>query len=183
MTHRPINPTNLEHIPAFPNRAQDPALVHAIIETPRDTRHKYAYEATYGAFMLKQVLPEGLTWPYDYGFVPQTRADDGDPIDILNMTAEATFTGCLVQCRVLGIVRIRKDGIRNDRLIAAPQRHHGVSQPTDDWEDVSDMPEPIVEGIIRFLVEYSAEQGHDIVCKGVRSRKRALEAIEQTLLS
>jgi inorganic pyrophosphatase len=176
-----INPTNLEQIPAFPDEAEDKTLVHAIIETPRDTRHKYAFEPAFGTFKLKELLPEGLAWPYDYGFVPHTLADDGDPIDILNLSQVPTFTGCLVECRVLGIVRIKKDGVRNDRIIAAPKRLKGAAQPTDAFDDAADIPPATVEGLIRFLVEYSAEQGHDIECKGLKSRKRALEAIHDAM--
>jgi inorganic pyrophosphatase len=176
-----INPTHLDSIPAFPEDAEDDFTVHAIIETPRDTRHKYAFVPKYGTFIIKQVLPDGLTWPYDYGFIPQTLADDGDPIDILYLTEIPTFTGCLVECRLLGIVRIKKDGVRNDRLIAAPVRRNGVAQPTDAWDDAGDIPPATVAGIIRFLIEYSSEQGHDIVCKGLKSRKIAREAVKETL--
>jgi inorganic pyrophosphatase len=173
-----VNPTHLDNIPAFPKHAKDGGVVHAIIETPRDTRQKYAFEPKYGTFRLTTLLPDGLAWPYDYGFIPQTLADDGDPLDILNMTEVPSFTGCLVECRILGIVKLKKDGVRNDRVIAAPSRLKGVSQPTDTWDDEDDIPAATVEGIIRFLVEYSAEQGHDIVCKGLKSKTVALEAIK-----
>jgi inorganic pyrophosphatase len=176
-----IHATRLDSIPAFPEKAKDHSVVHAIIETPRGIRHKYAFEPKYGTFVIKQVLPDGLTWPYDYGFIPQTLAADGDPLDILNLTEIATFTGCLVECRILGIVRIKKDGVRNDRVLAAPLPHKGVAQPTDDWNDADDIPAETVDSIIRFLIEYSAEQGHDVVCKGLKSRKVALEAVHDAI--
>ncbi len=177
-----IHPTHFERIPTFvEGKAGAAKLVHAVVETPRDTRHKYAFEPKFGAFKLKEVLPEGLEWPYDYGFIPGTLADDGDALDILNMSVVPTFTGCLIECRILGIIRLKQDGVRNDRVISAPPRRNGVAQPTDKYADADDIPKETIDGIMRFLIEYSAEEGHDIVCKGVRSRAKALESIEVTM--
>jgi len=173
-----INATHFEKIPAFAKAKNGEKLVHAIIETPRDTRYKFAFDPEFGIFKLKQVLAEGLEWPYDYGFVPQTLADDGDPLDILVLRDAPTFTGCLVEARILGLVRICKDGTENDRLLAAPERIPGIAQPSDHYDDVDDLPKETVEGICRFLVEYSEEEGHEIEFKGVKSRKKAFAAIE-----
>src|SRR5438270_7462999 len=88
-----INPTHYEQIPTFPENEKDGGdhFVHAVIETPARQRHKYAFEPKYGAFQLKAVLAEGLSWPYDYGFIPQTLAEDGDPLDVLFLADESTF--------------------------------------------------------------------------------------------
>ena len=172
-----VNATHLEKIPTFVSKEKED-VVHAVIETPRDTRLKYAFEPDFGVFKLKQILAEGLQWPYDYGFVPQTLADDGDPIDILVLSDAPTFTGCLVECRVIGLVRLEKDGEENDRLLAAPQRREGLTQSADAYDDADDIPKDIINGICRFLVDYSEEQGHEITFKGVKSKKKAIAAIE-----
>jgi inorganic pyrophosphatase len=172
-----INPTRFDHIPSLV-KGSSGDLVHAIIETPRNTRLKYAFEPDFGVFRLKQVLPDGLQWPYDYGFIPQTLADDGDPLDVLVLTDFPTFTGCLIVCRCLGLIRLVKDGIENDRIIAAPARQKDVAQSADEFNDVADIPETLIAGICHFLVEYSAEEGHRIRSKGVKSRKRAAEALD-----
>jgi len=177
-----INPTNFEAIPAFPDRAKNgERRVHAVIETPRDTRHKYAFDPKLGLFKLKLTLPEGMQWPYDYGFVPRTLADDGDPLDILVLNHIPTFTGCLLETRVLGIVQLKKNGIENDRVIAAPVPQAGVSQPTDAFEDVDDVPKDTIDDICRFLVDYSEEEGNTIEFKDVGSRKKAMAAIEAAM--
>jgi inorganic pyrophosphatase len=174
-----INPTNFEAIPAFTGSARNgERRVHAVIETPRDTRHKYAFEPKLGLFKLKLTLPEGLQWPYDYGFVPRTIADDGDPLDILVLNQIPTFTGCLLETRILGIVRLKKNGVENDRVLAAPLVQAGLSQPSDAFDDVDDLPKGTVDDICRFLVEYSEEEGNRIEFKDVRSRKKAMAAIE-----
>ncbi|MBV8246122.1 MAG: inorganic diphosphatase [Candidatus Eremiobacteraeota bacterium] len=180
MAQASVNATHFENIPPFAKGAAG-EVVHAVIETPSRTRLKYEFEPDFGIFKLKQVLPDGLEWPYDYGFVPRTLADDGDPIDILVLSDVPTFTGCLLECRILGIVRMRKDGVENDRLIAAPVRRGGVAQTSDVYEDVDDIPKETMDGICRFLVEYSAEEGHEIEFKGVKSRKKGLAAIEAAM--
>lgn len=179
---KPINPTNFEAIPAFADGAKNgKRRVHAVIETPRDTRHKYAFEPKLGLFKLKLTLPEGMQWPYDYGFVPRTIAEDGDPLDILVLNQIPTFTGCLLETRVLGIVRLKKNGVENDRLIAAPLPQPGVSQPSDAFDEVEDIPKETMKDICRFLVEYSEEEGNRIEFKDVSSRKKAMAAIEAAM--
>src|SRR5579872_6277039 len=72
-----VNPSHFEVIPTFPEDGKNKYSVHAIIETPRNLRHKYALEPEYGIFKLKTIIAEGLAWPYDYGFIPRTLGDDG----------------------------------------------------------------------------------------------------------
>jgi len=174
---RDVNPTHFEHIPSLV-KGSGGDLVHAIIETPRNTRVKYAFEPDFGVSKLKMVLPDGLQWPYDYGFIPQTLADDGDPLDVLVLGDFPTFTGCLIECRLLGLVRLVKDGTENDRLLAAPDRRKGVAQSADNFDDVADVPKSIIAGVCRFLVDYSQEEGHRIRFKNVKSKKKAIAALE-----
>ncbi|MDQ6780689.1 MAG: inorganic diphosphatase [Candidatus Eremiobacteraeota bacterium] len=172
-----INPTRFEEIPPFPEDAKDKYVIHGIIETPRDIRHKYALHAKYGIFALRQTIPEGLKWPYDYGFIPQTIGEDGDPLDVLFMDDDPTFPGCLVQARLLGIIRLLKNGEENDRLVSCAPRFDGVSQRTDSFDDIDDVPKEIVDSMSRFLTQYSSEEDNEIEFKGVESRKKALQAL------
>jgi inorganic pyrophosphatase len=98
--------------------------LNAIIETPRGSRNKYAFDEKAGLFGLKKILPAGMAFPFDFGFIPSTLAADGDPLDILIVTEEKLFPGCLVQARLLGALKCKqgKKGKleRNDRLIAVP---------------------------------------------------------------
>src|SRR4030088_3128428 len=93
-----------------------------IIETPKGSQKKYAFEPRFGAFMLKGVLPVGAIFPFDFGFVPSTLGGDGDPLDVLVLLDEPTFAGCLVPARLVGVITARqqeRDGPveENDRLI------------------------------------------------------------------
>ncbi len=173
--------TNLHYdkIPTFPDDEQkkEGAVVYAVMETPQKTRHKYAFDAKIGIFMLKQTLASGLEWPYDYGFVPQTLGHDGDPLDILLLHDEPTFPGCLVKARILGIIRIDKNGVQNDRILGCSVRMAGTALTTDEYDDVDDLPKELVHSLCGFLIEYSAEQGNQMEFKGVQSKKKAMEAI------
>ena len=173
-----INATHYENIPTFADGGKDKYAIHVIIETPRDIRNKYRFDEENGIFKLGSVIAEGLTWPYDYGFIPQALGDDGDPLDVLFLADEPTFTGCLSDARLIGIIRLLKDGEENDRLLACPPRMKGVAQKTDDFDDIDDMPEDMMQSITTFLVQYSEEKKNKVEFKGVASRSKALKALE-----
>src|SRR5579871_4326797 len=96
--------------------------LRVIIETPKGSRNKFKYDPELGSYRLNTVLSEGMVFPYDFGFVPQTKAQDGDPLDVLVLTDEPLFPGCLVDCALVGVIEVEQqsDGAmkRNDRLIA-----------------------------------------------------------------
>ena len=171
-----VNATHFERIPTFPH-PKDKNVVHAIIETPRNIRHKFALEPKYGILKLKQTIAQGLAWPYDYGFIPQTLADDGDPTDIVFLSDAPTFPGCLVEARILGIILLRKNGVENDRLVACPLRMDGVAQTTDTYDEIKDLPNEMLESLCRFLVEYSSDEDNTITFEGVQSRKKAKKSV------
>src|SRR5437762_12387773 len=92
-----------------------------IIETPKGRRSKFSYDPKFNLFALGGLLPEGLAFPYDFGFIPSTLGDDGDPLDVLVLMDEPTHVGCLVEVRLIGVMEAvqAKNGkrTRNDRLI------------------------------------------------------------------
>lgn len=95
---------------ADPSRLQpfDPdekRLLRVVIETPKGSRNKFAFNPDEHIFELKKVLPVGMTFPYDFGFVPSTKADDGDPVDVLVLMDEPAFPGCALICRVIGVIQ------------------------------------------------------------------------------
>lgn len=176
MAKAQINPTNYDAIPTYAHEKAN--VVHAVIETPAQTRHKYAFEPKYGIMKLKLTLAEGLAWPYDYGFVPQTLADDGDPTDILVIGDAPTFSGCLMEVRILGAILLKKNGVVNNRLVACPKHQPGVTFKTDGFDKIKDVPKDTLDGIERFLVQYSEDEGNKIEFDGTCSRKKAFAMIE-----
>lgn len=94
-----------------PFDGKDKQLLRVVIETPKGSRNKFAFDADEHIFDLKKVLPSGMTFPYDFGFVPSTLADDGDPVDVLVLMDEPAFPGCVLSCRPIGVI----EGEQGDR--------------------------------------------------------------------
>jgi len=97
---------NLTDLPPGPN---PPKVVYAIVEIPKGGRNKYEYDPKLGLFRLDRVLYSAVHYPAAYGFIPGTRTEDGDPMDILVMTSEPTVTGCLIEARPVGLLRMQHE--------------------------------------------------------------------------
>ena len=133
---------------------------HIIIETPQGSRSKFAYEADKGVFVLKKVMPVGSVFPYDFGFLPATQGEDGDPLDVLILLDAPLFQGNLVPSRLIGVIeaeQTERDGRvdRNDRLIAVAS----CSQNHQDTRELSDLPESLMTEIEHFFVSYNQLAG------------------------
>ena len=107
--------------------ASDSEIVPVVIETPRGSRNKYKLDEKSGRFRLSKIMPEGMVFPFDFGFFPGTRAEDGDPLDVLVLCEEPTFPGCQIDCRLAGVLLTRQvekgdtRSKRNDRLVGIAQ--------------------------------------------------------------
>ena len=105
----------------IPPREADTGHVHVVIDTPAGSRNKYKYDEKLGVFRLSRILPPGAVFPYDFGSIPGTRAEDGDALDVLVLHLARAFPGCLVTVRLIGVLhaeqRERGKLLRNDRLI------------------------------------------------------------------
>ncbi len=103
---------------------------HVVIESPRGSALKLKYDAERGVMMLSRPLPAGLTYPHDWGFVPSTRAADGDPLDAMIVWDGVSFPGLVVACRPIGLLQVEQTNVttgareRNDRLVALPVNAH-----------------------------------------------------------
>ncbi|HVH85170.1 MAG TPA: inorganic diphosphatase [Terriglobales bacterium] len=154
--------------------------VQVIIETPKGSRNKYAFDPEQRTFKLKKVLPEGMSFPHDFGFIPSTEASDGDPIDVLLLMDQPAFPGCLVDARLIGVIeaeqREEKELKRNDRLIAVCNASH----THNDVRSVRDLNPSLLREIEQFFVNYNATNGKKfkiLACKGPKAAlKRLREA-------
>lgn len=152
--------------------------IHVVIETPSGSRTKYAWSAEAKAFEAKRVLPLGTTFPYDFGFVPGTKAADGDPLDVLVLADEPLAVGCVVRCRVLGAVQCKtseSDGreVRNDRVIAVPW----MSIVGAEWRTLDDIGGRLVREIGEFLESYTRREGRTFTMLGTVGHAAALELV------
>jgi inorganic pyrophosphatase len=158
----------------------DKEIVQVVVETPKGSRNKYAFDAETRVFTLKKVLPAGMTFPYDFGFVPSTKAEDGDPIDVLVLMDEPAFAGCVLSCRLIGIIEGeqsngKKNGktIRNDRLVAVEQDNHSYSA----IKHIDDLGKAFVRELEEFFVNYhelSGKQFRVLDVRGPREARRCL---------
>ena len=156
-------------------------LLQVVIETPKGSRNKYSFDPMQEAFVLKTALPSGMAFPYDFGFVPQTKAEDGDPLDVLVLMDEPAFAGCILMGRLIGViegeqVQPGQPPVRNDRLVAVAETTHMYAKFTR----LKDMPKQALKEIQEFFVNYHKLQGKEYRLLGVHGRKRARAAIEKT---
>jgi len=151
--------------------------VHVVVETPRGSRGKFAYDPELKAFALRKSLLTGLTYPHDWGFMPSTRADDGDPLDAMVIHDGATFPGVVLICRVIGILqieqKIKNKSERNDRLFAVPLRSHSEKA----LKDVRDLTKPIQEELEKFFIATEELEEKKLRIIGWGGPQTALRAI------
>lgn len=182
---RPIPCTRMKSL-ADPTRLKPvlkkDGLVQVIIETPAGSRNKFAFDPDQGVFILKNVLPAGMTFPYDFGFLPQTIAPDGDPLDVLLLMDQPAFPGIAVRARLIGVIEGEQiDGktkIRNDRLIAVAESNHAYAKV----QNVSDLPKEWIRQLEAFFVNYHKLQGRtyrQLGCKGTETAFQLLKKSRQ----
>src|SRR5688572_15882251 len=151
--------------------------VMVVIETPKGSPNKLAFEPRYGTFVLKGVLPAGAVFPFDFGFVPSTRAEDGDPLDVLVLMDAPVFPGCIVPSRLIGVIEAEQteDGEteRNDRLLAVAAN----SAAHRSIKTLSDLSQDLVAQIEHFFVSYNEMKGKRFEVKGQAGQKRALTLV------
>jgi inorganic pyrophosphatase len=170
---------NFINLPAFTEDGD----VRVVIETPRGSRAKLAYDPELEAFTLSKSLLVGLTYPHDWGFVPSTKADDGDPLDIMVVHDAATFPGLVLTCRVIGILQIEQKSKgkaeRNDRLFAVPRKSHSEQ----GLRDVRDLSKPMQEELERFFIATDELKDKKLEIIGWKGPKVALKSIRQAAKS
>ena len=130
-----------------------------VIETPKGSRIKYKYDENQKLFRLKKILPEGLMFPFDFGFIPGTKGEDGDPIDALVISEFQGFPGCLMECRIIGCIQAEQSSngkkIRNDRFLAIPEQ----SSVFENAISIEDIPSTIITQIEKFFTNYIEGEG------------------------
>ncbi|HEY1732028.1 MAG TPA: inorganic diphosphatase, partial [Terriglobales bacterium] len=142
--------------------------LRVVIETPKGSRNKFKYDPELGTYALSTILAEGMKFPYDFGFVPQTKDQDGDPTDVLLLMDEPAFTGCVVESRVVGVIQAEQtddDGtVRNDRVLAVASHSHihaDIKQPKD-------LNSRMIKELEDFFVAYNNARGTKFKLLGVK---------------
>jgi inorganic pyrophosphatase len=155
----------------------DKNLLRVVIETPKGSRNKFAFDPKEHIFALKKVLPAGMTFPYDFGFVPSTEAEDGDPIDVLVLMDEPAFPGCVLSCRPIGVIEGEQTGKkkeRNDRIIAVEQDAHSWA----DINKINDLGKEFIRELEEFFVNYHKLTGKEYRVLGLRGVDHARKLVK-----
>ena len=137
------------------------ASIDIVIETPKGSAQKYDYDAKTHFFKMSKILPSGMVFPYDFGFIPDTKGEDGDPLDMIVISEFNSFPGVMIRCRVIGGIKAEQsddDGrkmIRNDRFLAIPK----CSNIFEKVKSVEDLPRQIMDDLEEFFVDYNKLEG------------------------
>jgi inorganic pyrophosphatase len=149
-----------------------------IIETPKGSNLKYVWDKALRLFRIKKKLAEGLVFPFDFGFIPGTRGEDGGPLDIMVIAEFSTFPGCVMDCRVIGCIQaVQSTGnkkIRNDRYLAISEH----SESFKKVNSIEQLPPQILTDIEQFLINYISAEGKEISLSGTLSARQALESLK-----
>lgn len=158
----------------------DDGLLRVIIEATAGTRSKLKYEPQAGVFELHHAIPAGTAFPLDFGFIPGTLGEDGDPLDGLVFADEPIPAGILVPAHLVGVIEATqasggKPPKRNDRFLAVAK----ASQAHAGWRALQDVPDSALQAIESFFVSYNAQRGVDFRVLGRRDAAHARQLIEK----
>jgi len=157
----------------------DDDILQVIVETPKGSRNKFAFDEKQKIFTVKKVLPAGMSFPYDFGFLPRTLAPDGDPMDVLLLMDEPAFPGIAVRSRLIGIIEGEQtDGKkknRNDRLLAVAEMNHEYAY----LKKLDDLPKQFLHELEEFFVNYHRLEGKRYILLGARDTHTAKRMIQK----
>ena len=153
-------------------------VCRAIIETPKGCRNKFDYDPDSGLFMLGGLLPEGMMFPFDFGFIPSTLGEDGDPLDIMVLMDAPAHVGCLIDVRIIGVIMAEQieDGKKesNDRLLGVVVH----SYDHEGLKSISDVSNTLLNQVEEFFVSYNKQRGKKFKITGTGGPKKALKFLK-----
>ncbi len=152
--------------------------VDLIVETPKGSRIKYAFDEQLKMYRLKKILAKGLAYPYDFGYIPRTLGEDGDPLDVMFIAEFTTFPGCVISSRIIGCIQVMAGHtgkvVRNDRYLAVPVD----SIEFADVNTLADLPAHLLVNVVSFLQAYTEAAGKIIRIEGYLESAEAYAQID-----
>ena len=150
----------------------------AIIETPRGCRNKFDFDPDSNLFMLAGLLPEGMMFPFDFGFIPSTLGEDGDPLDILVLMDAPAHVGCPIEVRLIGVISAEQtqDGKKetNDRLLGVAVH----SYDHEHIETIDDISRSLLSQLEEFFVSYNKQRGRKFRVTGTGGPRKAIKLVK-----
>jgi len=154
-----------------------PRVVHAIIEIPKGRRSKFEVDKATGLFRLDRYLYASSMYPGDYGFIPQTLAEDGDPLDVLVMVNEPTFTGCLIEARIVGLFRMRDRGQNDFKVLGVPH----TDPLFNEVKALADVPAHYLREVEHFFLTYKQLEGVAVEAIGWAPTPEAVAEVQASV--
>src|SRR5438874_3725704 len=154
-----------------------PRVVHTIVEIPKGRRSKFEIDKKTGLFRLDRYLFSSSHYPGDYGFIPQTLAEDNDPLDALVMVNEPTFSGCLIEARVLGLFRMKDKGVNDYKVFGVPH-----SDPLfGEIQTLADVPKHFLREVEHFFATYKQLEGTKVETLGWAPAPDAIAEVQSSV--
>ena len=149
----------------------------AVIEIPKGSKVKYELDKTTGLLKMDRILYTSTHYPANYGFIPRTYAEDGDPLDVLVLCSETLAPMSLVECCPIGVISMLDNGAADEKIIAIP-----VNDPTYNmYTDISQLPKHIFEEMSHFFTVYKQLEGKDTVIDDVKGEQEAVEIVQSCM--
>ena len=155
-----------------------PEVVRGIIEIPKNSRAKYELDKESGILILDRVLYSSINYPANYGFIPRTYCEDHDPLDILVMSQIEISSMCIVESKVLGVMRMLDGGEMDDKIIAVAANDMSVNH----LDDISDLPEHAIKELRSFFEDYKKLEHKTVSVEEFQDRDVAMQVIEQSVI-
>jgi inorganic pyrophosphatase len=151
-----------------------PAYVNGIIEIPRGSRAKYEIDKESGLIKLDRVIYASMYYPLNYGFIPQTVGEDGDPLDIVVLTQVSVVPLCLIPSKVIGVMEMVDRGEADEKIIAVAEQDPSVSH----IDNVEDLPAHLLSELRHFFENYKTLENKKVVINDFLPKERAYAVIE-----
>ena len=158
----------------FPIGDKFPEKVNVFIEIPKHSKMKYEYDVDLGVYKLDRVLHSSVHYPEAYGFIPSTFWDDGDPLDVMVIVSEPTFTGCFMEVRPIGVLRIIDDMGPDDKILAV----FAEDPFYKNIYDISMMPKHYLDEMEHFFLSYKQLEFKEVESQGWFSSQEARNSIK-----
>lgn len=151
-----------------------PAFVNGIIEIPRGSRAKYEIDKESGLIKLDRVIYASMYYPLNYGFIPQTLGEDGDPLDIVVLTQVSVVPLCMIPSKVIGVMQMVDRGEADEKIIAVAEQDPSVSA----IDNVEDLPPHLISELRHFFENYKTLESKKVVINEFLPKEQAFKVIE-----
>jgi len=150
-----------------------------IIETPKGSKYKYKFEPETNRLKVHKLLPSGLAFPYDFGFIPETKGEDGDPLDVMIFSEDSFLPGSVVECEILGAIKAKQSSdeetVRNDRIIVTPK----LTAEKDKELALEDFSKHKIKELEDFFTYYNKMEGKEFRSVGILTVKETWKMVKE----